>query len=222
MLQFLRLLAPTPGLDAHPNINMLWARLLVEEACRSGANTFAVAPGSRSSPLTAAIAAHSAAHVVCGIDERSLAFWALGHAKATNRPAVVVCSSGTAVANLMPAVVEASQSNTPLLLLTADRPFELVDTGSNQTIDQAKIFGNYVRWHADIDAPGDAVPARVALTTMDAAVRAALGGTGVGARPGPVHLNCRFREPLVPTASVPWDRTVLKVVLLMPWCARAV
>lgn len=217
VLQYMRLLAPQPPLDSAPNINALWARLLVEEACRLGVNTFAIAPGSRSSPLTAAIAAQSAAHVVCGIDERSLAFWALGHSKATGRPAVVVCSSGTAVANLMPAVVEACQSNTPLLLLTADRPFELVDTGSNQTIDQAKIFGGYVRWHADLDAPGGAgVPARVALTTMDAAVRAATGGAAAGSRPGPVHINCRYRDPLVPNVH-DWDRAVLKVWIVVAY-----
>ncbi len=92
--QYLRLLAPLPPLYATPNINALWARLLIEESCRLGANTFAIAPGSRSSPLAVAIAQHTAAHVVCGIDERSLGFWALGYARATGRPAVLVCSSG--------------------------------------------------------------------------------------------------------------------------------
>ena len=101
-------------------------------------------PGSRSSPLTLAAARHPRAKLIPGIDERSLGYWALGHAKARNKPCVIITSSGTAVANLLPAVVEASQSNTPLIILSADRPSELRDTGSNQTIDQVGIFGKYV------------------------------------------------------------------------------
>ncbi len=116
---------------------------------------------------------------------------------------------------MLPAVVEASQTNTPLVLLTADRPIELLDAGANQTIDQVKIFGNYARWSVDLDAPNDLVPARVALTTMDTAFRAATGGVatcGMGGvegvpsgRPGPVHINCRFRDPLVPQTRE-WNR----------------
>lgn len=102
-------------------------------------------------------------------------------------------SSGTAVANLLPAVVEASQSNVPLLLLTADRPFEMRETGANQTIDQVKIFGNYTRWDCDIEAPYDDTAAKTAVQTIDEAVQATCATPS-----GPVHLNCQFREPLAP------------------------
>ncbi|GIL93095.1 hypothetical protein Vretifemale_20557 [Volvox reticuliferus] len=112
--------------------------LLVEELCRLGVNMFCVAPGSRSSPLAHAIASHPRARLNVCIDERSLGFWALGYGRSSGRPAAVVTSSGTAVANLLPAVVEASLSGVPLLLLTADRPAELRDTAANQTIDQTR------------------------------------------------------------------------------------
>lgn len=121
-------------------------------------------------------------------DERSLGFWALGHGRATGRPAAVITSSGTAVANLLPAAVEASQSGVPLLLLTGDRPAELRDTGANQTVDQVKLFGGYARWHADLPAPHDALPARLVLSAVDTAVQRA-----TGLPPGPVHINCQFR-----------------------------
>ena len=121
-------------------------------------------------------------------DERSLGFWALGFGRATGRPAVVLTSSGTAVATLLPAAVEASQSGMPLLLLTGDRPAELRDSGANQTIDQVKIFGGFTRWHADLPAPLDTLPARTVLSAVDTAVQHA---TGLPA--GPVHLNCQFR-----------------------------
>jgi 2-succinyl-5-enolpyruvyl-6-hydroxy-3-cyclohexene-1-carboxylate synthase len=125
----------------------------VDELVRSGVDMFAIAPGSRSSPLTHAVFKHPrAAHTLC-IDERSLAFWAVGRAAATGRPVAIITTSGTAVANLLPAVVEASSSAVPLILLTADRPVELRDTGANQTIDQVKIFGSFVRWAADLPPP---------------------------------------------------------------------
>lgn len=197
-----RLLSRPLPLSRTPNIAALWARLAVEELCRLGCNTFCVAPGSRSSPLTVAIAAHPRARIVPCIDERSLGFWALGHGRATGKPAVVVTSSGTAVANLLPAVVEASQSRIPLLLLTADRPQEVRDTGANQTINQVSIFGrSYLRWECDVQAPTDSVPARTLLTTIDHAVHRAVERA---APPGPVHINCQFREPLAPI-EVPWN-----------------
>ena len=121
------------------------------------------------------------------------------------RPAAVITSSGTAVANLLPAVVEASQSGIPMLLLTADRPSELRDTGANQTIDQVKIFGGYTRWAVDVPPPDHAMPLRSLLTAVDTAVRYASGASA-----GPVHMNCQFREPLAPAAAH-WPSTLLKV-----------
>ncbi|KAK9837268.1 hypothetical protein WJX81_002656 [Elliptochloris bilobata] len=201
--QFEALLRAPPALAAAPNLNALWARLLVEEFCRAGCSTFCVAPGSRSSPLAAAAAAQPRARLVPCIDERSLAFWALGHGRACGRPAVVITSSGTAVANLLPAVVEASAAGVPLVLLTADRPAELRGTGANQTIDQVKIFGGYVRWAADLGPPDAAVPARAVLAAADEAVRRASGPAA-----GPVHLNLQFREPLAPVLA-PWPAGAL-------------
>jgi len=120
-------------------------------------------------------------------------------------PAAVITSSGTAVANLLPAVVEASQSNIPMLLITADRPSEMRDTGANQTIDQVKIFGGYTRWVIDVPPPDHVVPVRGLLTSADAAVRFATGTPA-----GPVHINCQFREPLAPAAA-DWPHSLLKV-----------
>jgi isochorismate synthase/2-succinyl-5-enolpyruvyl-6-hydroxy-3-cyclohexene-1-carboxylate synthase/2-succinyl-6-hydroxy-2,4-cyclohexadiene-1-carboxylate synthase/O-succinylbenzoate synthase len=198
-----RLLSCPLPLSHTPNIAALWARMAVEELCRLGCNTFCIAPGSRSSPLTLAIAAHPRARIVPCIDERSLGFWALGHGRATGKPAVVITSSGTAVANLLPAVVEASQSRVPLVLLTADRPQEVRNTGANQTIDQVSIFGrSYLRWESDVQPPTDSVPARTLLTTIDHALHRAVDRA---APPGPVHINCQFREPLAPI-EVPWNK----------------
>ena len=128
-------------------------------------------------------------------------------------PAAVITSSGTAVANLLPAVVEASQSNIPLLLITADRPSEMRDSGANQTIDQVKIFGGYTRWAVDVPPPDPAVPVRALLTTTDAAVRFATGTPA-----GPVHINCQFREPLAPNV-VEWPKSLLKVAALANCCS---
>ncbi|KAL6744836.1 ADC synthase, partial [Haematococcus lacustris] len=203
----LSLLQPGPALAQAVNLNMAWTSLLVEELCRQGVTMFCLAPGSRSSPLAAAVASHPRARLNVCIDERSLGFWAMGYGRATGRPAAVITSSGTAVANLLPAVVEASLSMVPLLLLTADRPAELRDTGANQTIDQVKIFGAFTRWFQDVPPPCPALPGRALLTAVSAALRwaTASGGRGQGgAGPGPVHLNLQFREPLAPLA-VAWQ-----------------
>mgnify|MGYP001968777946 CR=1 FL=1 len=188
---------PTPA-DA-PNANQAWADLIVGELVRGGVGVFCVAPGSRSTPLTLAAERYPTARVVVCIDERSLGFYALGYGKGSGKAAAVITSSGTAVANLLPAAVEAHESCAPLLLLTADRPPELRDTGANQTIDQVKIFGSYARFGVDLAPPGDGSPARVAATAVATAVRHLHGP-----RPGPVHVNCQFRDPLGPSA-VEWD-----------------
>ena len=175
------------------NLNHLWAQLLIEELTRSGVDTFFLAPGSRSTPLTTAVARHPTARAIIHFDERGTAFAALGHGRATGRPAGWITTSGTAVANGLPAVVEAATDGVPLLLLTADRPPELRDTAANQTIDQVKIFGEHVRWQMDLPTPSmDITPAMV-LTTADQAVHRTLRVPA-----GPVHLNCMFRKPLEP------------------------
>ncbi|WP_277541264.1 2-succinyl-5-enolpyruvyl-6-hydroxy-3-cyclohexene-1-carboxylic-acid synthase [Haloarcula laminariae] len=186
---------------SHPNVNTLWAETLVEELVAGGVEAVCVSPGSRSTPLTVACAQHPDLRVYSHLDERSSAFFALGRAKRTGRPTPLVCTSGTAAANFHPAVIEASQSDVPMLVLTADRPPELTDSGANQTIDQEKLYGDAVRWYRDMPEP-EAEPRKVRMLRTTAA--RALSNT-TGADPGPVHLNCRFRKPLEPT-PVPDDR----------------
>lgn len=124
-------------------------------------------------------------------DERSLGFHALGYGRGSRKPAIVITSSGTAVSNLLPSVVEASQDFIPLILLTADRPPELHDAGANQAINQVNHFGNFVRYFFNLPPPGDQIYARMVLTTVDSAAYYAMQ-----APQGPVHINCAFREPL--------------------------
>jgi 2-succinyl-5-enolpyruvyl-6-hydroxy-3-cyclohexene-1-carboxylate synthase len=168
-------------------LNYKVAMQLVDACLRQGVDHFFLAPGSRCTPLTVAIANRPEAHVVQHVDERGLTFACLGFGRATGRPGAFVCTSGTAVANALPAVIEASLDNVPLLLLTADRPPELRSTGANQAIDQCKIFGQYVRWFFDVPCPAP----EFATNFWESTVRFA----AASAASGPVHLNCMFREP---------------------------
>jgi 2-succinyl-5-enolpyruvyl-6-hydroxy-3-cyclohexene-1-carboxylate synthase len=176
-----------------PRANRLWANLIVEELVRCSVDFFCVAPGSRSTPLVAALAANDRARSLVHFDERGTAFAALGYARATGRPAAWITTSGTAVANGLPAVVEASTDGVPMILLTADRPPELRQTGANQTIDQPDIFGDYVRWRFDLPAPDLTIDPAMVLTTVDQAAYRARRSPH-----GPVHLNLMFREPFLP------------------------
>ncbi|WP_412063558.1 2-succinyl-5-enolpyruvyl-6-hydroxy-3-cyclohexene-1-carboxylic-acid synthase [Rubrivirga sp. IMCC45206] len=180
-------------LTAAPNINHLWAALLVEELVRQGTTLFVVCPGSRSTPLAVAVASNPRADVLVHWDERAAGFVALGWGRATGRPAAVITTSGTAAANLLPAAVEADADGVPLLLLTADRPQELRATGANQTIRQPPIFQDVARWALDWPVPSPDVPARWVLSTAAHAVHRASQPAG------PVHLNLPFREPLAAT-----------------------
>ena len=127
-----------------PNINYLWADLMIEELIRNGVNTFCISPGSRSSALTMAVANNPKAKSLIHFDERGSAYRALGIIAATRKPCAVITTSGTAAANVFPAVIEASKKKAPLIVLTADRPPELRFTGAHQTIDQNKIYGDWV------------------------------------------------------------------------------
>ena len=160
---------------------------LIETCLQHGIEAFFLAPGSRCTPLTLAIAGRQDTQVVQHFDERGLAFACLGYGRAKQRPGVFVCTSGTAVANAYPAVVEASLDHVPMLLLTADRPPELRDTGANQTIDQVGIFANYTRWFVDLPCGDPALPDRFWSSTVRHAIDCA--------HDGPVHVNCMFREP---------------------------
>ncbi|MCG1003051.1 MULTISPECIES: 2-succinyl-5-enolpyruvyl-6-hydroxy-3-cyclohexene-1-carboxylic-acid synthase [Halobacterium] len=183
-----------------PNRNTLWARAVVEELVRAGVEAACVCPGSRSTPLTVALAEHDDVRVFSHLDERSAAFFALGRAKRTGNPTPVVSTSGTATANFHPAVMEASQARVPLLVLTADRPPELRDSGANQTVDQTKLYGDAVRHFRELPEP--AADARK-LRSLRTSVCRAVGAT-IGANPGPVHVNVPFEKPLEPV-EVPGD-----------------
>ena len=177
-----------------PNSNFLWAGLVIEELVRNGVGTFCICPGSRSTPLAWAVAEHPSAKSVVHFDERGAAFHALGIAKSSGRPAAFICTSGTAVANAFPAVVEASMAHVPLILLTADRPPELQDTGANQTIDQVNVFGKFVSKHVGLWGPAVSPdPSLVHSTIQQSLCNAS----------GPIHLNCMTDEPLAPAAARP-------------------
>ncbi len=165
---------------------------------RCGVGLFCVAPGSRSTPLVAALASNPRARKIIHFDERGTAFAALGYARATGQPAAWITTSGTAVANGLPAIVEASVDSVPMILLTADRPPELRQTGANQTIDQPDIFGDFVRWSFDLPAPDPDTDPAMVLTTVDQAVYRARRSPS-----GPVHLNLMFREPFLPNPNKP-------------------
>ncbi len=174
------------------------ARALIDELARGGVRTVCVAPGSRSTPLALAVAERDDLATRVATDERSLGFFALGIARARREPVAVVCTSGTAAANLLPAAAEATLGGGALLFLTADRPPELRDCAAPQTIDQVALFGSHVRWAADVPilepTPGSA---RVLRSLAARAVATARGGSG-----GAVHLNVPLREPFV-DASFP-------------------
>lgn len=202
----------------HPSTAL--ATVVVDELLRGGVTDVVLAPGSRSAPLAYALAeAHgrSSVRLHVRIDERSAGFLALGLARASGRPVPVVTTSGTAVANLHPAVLEAHHSGVPLMVVSADRPAELRGTGANQTTVQPGIFAGAVRWEADVPAPesvGDA-----AAASWRATVCRALAGAQGYPEPwasGPVHLNVSFRDPLAPdladTSAAPAGRAAGK-----PW-----
>ncbi len=180
-----------------PNRNILYATTLVDELARAGLRHVCLAPGSRNTPLVLAFARHPAIRVFSHLDERSAAFFALGLALATDTPAAVVCTSGSAAANFFPAIVEAHQAEVPLLALTADRPHELRDSGANQTIDQVKMFGSFARWSVDVALP-EATPPSVVVRYLRTLAARAMAIAG-GAPRGVVHLNLPFRPPLEPT-----------------------
>jgi 2-succinyl-5-enolpyruvyl-6-hydroxy-3-cyclohexene-1-carboxylate synthase len=193
-----------------PNRNVLWGRALVDELARGGVEGVVVSPGSRSTPLVTAVEEHDDLHVCSVLDERSAAYFALGRARRTGEVTPLICTSGTAAANYHPAVIEADRGRVPLLLLTADRPPELRDSGANQTVDQEKLYGDAVRWYADLPEPeADERKLRSLRTTVGRALAEATGTPS-----GPVHLNCPFRKPLEPTpqpGDVPADLDPLAV-----------
>jgi len=166
------------------------ARVIVRQIIEAGITDVVISPGSRNAPLSLAFFEASQENLIkihMRIDERTAAFFALGVIKSTGRPVPIVCTSGTAVANYHPAVLEASHTNAPLMVLTADRPAMLRKTGANQTTEQARIFGRAVRYFADVDGP--VYPMELPLDSL---------------RTGPIHLNLQFDEPLLSDDSTDW------------------
>ncbi|AKF81871.1 2-succinyl-5-enolpyruvyl-6-hydroxy-3-cyclohexene-1-carboxylate synthase [Myxococcus fulvus 124B02] len=179
------------------NLNLLWARALVEELVRGGARHAVVCPGSRSSPLAIACARAEGLRTWSVIDERSAAFFGLGLAKQSRTPVILVATSGTAGAHFYPAVIEASLSQVPLIVLTADRPLELQGWGAAQTVPQARFYGEHARSFTDVGVPESS---DVALSHLRATAARAVA-TSLRAPRGAVQLNVPFREPLAPVTE---------------------
>ncbi|RCJ39654.1 2-succinyl-5-enolpyruvyl-6-hydroxy-3-cyclohexene-1-carboxylic-acid synthase [Nostoc minutum NIES-26] len=180
---------------AFRNVNQLWAYILTETLKRLGLSCVVICPGSRSTPLTVAFAQQVPdIEAISILDERSAAFFALGRAKATGCPVAIVCTSGTAGANFYPALIEAKESRVPLLILTTDRPQELRDCHSGQTIDQWKLYGNYPNWQAELALPS---PEMGMLAYLRQTIIHSWERSQTPTK-GPVHVNIPFRDPLAP------------------------
>ncbi|MBW4692996.1 MAG: 2-succinyl-5-enolpyruvyl-6-hydroxy-3-cyclohexene-1-carboxylic-acid synthase [Lyngbya sp. HA4199-MV5] len=180
------------------NTNLVWTSILAETLYRLGLTTAIVCPGSRSAPLAIAFAKHPHIEAIPVLDERSASFFALGLARQSHRPVVLICTSGTAGANFYPAVIEATESGVPLIILTADRPPELRDCNAGQAIDQHKLYGTFPNWQTELAIPSLEQPMFTYLRqTIIHAWEKALYPV-----PGVVHLNLPFREPLAPIPQV--------------------
>ncbi|HVB23873.1 MAG TPA: 2-succinyl-5-enolpyruvyl-6-hydroxy-3-cyclohexene-1-carboxylic-acid synthase [Ktedonobacteraceae bacterium] len=176
------------------NSTYAYVGAFVDELQRAGIGNVVICPGSRSTPLAIAFAAQTGIRTWIHVDERSAAYFGLGMAKRLRQPVALLCTSGTAAANFLPAIVEAKLTHVPLLVLTADRPHELRDNGAPQSIDQNRIYGTYVKWFVELALPGATNAALRYVRTI--AVRATALSQALPA--GPVHLNFPLREPLTP------------------------
>ena len=200
----------TPAVLADPLYEAVGAFVSVLRA--AGVEHVSIAPGARSTPLVLALASEPGLHLWSHVDERSAAFFALGIAKQTRRPVAVVCTSGTAAANCLPAVVEAQAAEVPMLVLTADRPPELRACGAPQSIDQIKLYGGYTKWFAEAGGPetGGAYFRSLAARAVAFALAAPRG---------PVHVNFPFGEPLMPRAALPVRTAVAATLAHQPQLA---
>ena len=176
------------------NRNIFWTETFVNELISAGVKYVCISPGSRNTPLTYAFAGNKKIKPFLIIDERSSGFFALGLAKSSNSPVAVVCTSGTATAELYPAIIEAYQQRVPLIICTADRPPELLDVGANQTINQNNLYRNHIRWFVDVGLP-EPIPRRI--KHIKAIARRAYYESMFRSK-GPVHLNFPFRKPFEP------------------------
>jgi 2-succinyl-5-enolpyruvyl-6-hydroxy-3-cyclohexene-1-carboxylate synthase len=189
-------------MPARPDSHLL-LRAFADELVRCGVTDAVTSPGSRSTPVVLALAREPGLRAHSHVDERAAAFFALGLAKASRRPVVLACTSGTAAAEYLPAVIEAHEAGVPLIVLTADRPPELRDSGAGQTIDQVKLYGAAVRWYVDLGIH-EATAATVRWARA-LACRVVWTTEGAAGRPGPVQVDVPLREPLVVAPPLPAD-----------------
>jgi len=183
-------------LKTYPNLNALWGEMLAGSLHAAGVRLAVISPGSRNTPIVLGLVGQADIQCLPILDERSAGFFALGAARASGRPVALVCTSGSAGANYLPAVVEASYSGTPLLVLTADRPPEMRDCQSGQTIDQQKLYGDYVTLYHELSTPEASTPRlRYLRETVAHAVQVSKESQR------PVHLNVPLRDPLAPTGD---------------------
>ena len=175
---------------AQSAMNRIWSQVLLEELTRLGVEEVCVAPGSRSTPLVIEACDNPKLTLNTHFDERGLAFMAHGLAKASKRPVAIIVTSGTAVANLMPAIIEANLTGEKLVVITADRPVELINCGANQAINQTSIFSSHARHAINLPSPSESVPLSWLLTSVDQLMYKQETDGGV------IHINCPFPEPL--------------------------
>lgn len=176
------------------NSNILWSEIFVKELADNGVKYACISPGSRNTPLTVAFSQNKNIKTHILVDERSNGFFALGLARASKTPVALVCTSGTAVAEFYPAIIEAFQQNIPLIVLTADRPPELQDCGANQTIHQNNIYKNHICWFRNAGLPG------VSIKKLSSVRSLAKKAFFESSSKGPVHVNFPFRKPLEPSS----------------------
>lgn len=177
------------------NINRLWSSLIIDELLKNNITQFYLSPGMRNAPLIAAMVHFKKIdprlEIILCMDERAAAYRALGYSKATGNPAALLCTSGTAMANYMPAVIEARKSNISLIIISADRPPELTFCDDNQTIDQTKFYGNYIQGEMNLGAPTFEISPLAMTSSLSNLIHKSLYP-----QKAPVHFNCAFREPL--------------------------
>jgi 2-succinyl-5-enolpyruvyl-6-hydroxy-3-cyclohexene-1-carboxylate synthase len=209
---------PGASTESQDPVNSTYAYIdaFVDELQRAGVRNVVICPGSRSTPLAMTFAAQPGIHTWMHVDERSAAYFGLGMAKRLRQPVALLCTSGTAAANFLPAIIEAKLTHVPLLVLTADRPHELRDNGAPQSIDQNRLYGSYVKWFVEIALPEATNAALRYIRTV--AVRASALTRAIPA--GPVHLNFPLREPLTPELMP--DQPLPQVALrdLVAWKGR--
>ncbi len=173
------------------NMGRLWSSIIINEVVKQGAKHFFVSPGQRNAPIIAAISNHPEAKIHLGIDERGQGYRALGFSKSNGLTSVLVCTSGTALSNFFPSVIEAKKSQTPMFIISADRPWDMVFANANQTISQDNLFGKYVNAFLNPGEPNSSTSPLALSSSI-----AHLYHQGLGPIPGPVHLNLPLREPL--------------------------